>query len=87
MRKSEARGGEKKSEKWRLRIRGKREVELDSGFGWIDWSRVETRKNQMEVRQGRMEGNNLMVEVLERMMTGEGNFEAAEQGPRGTYRP
>lgn len=23
----------------------------------------------------------------ERMMMGEGNFEAAEQGPRGTYRP
>lgn len=33
------------------------------------------RKDHMEVRLGRGEGNNLMVKVFERMMMGEGNRE------------
>lgn len=51
---------------------------MDIGYGWTDRSRVERRKDHVELRLGRVEGNNLMVKVFERMTMGEGNREEKE---------
>lgn len=43
---------------------------MDIGHGWTERSRVERRKYHVELRLGRVEGNNLMVKVFERTMMG-----------------
>lgn len=50
---------------WKLRT-----IELDIGYGWTARSRVERRKDHMEVRLGRADGNNLLGKVFEKMMVG-----------------
>lgn len=51
---------------------------MDIGYGWTERSRVEGRKDQVELRLGRVEGNNLTVIVFERMTMGDGNREEKE---------